>query len=137
MLKLSNTFNKNLHYFFESRESERQYIHFPAEEQIILEGDNRQRQIRILTPGELLEIEPMHVTIQPEHNSEAGLATHEGWEFLYVIQGEVTLHLGEQLLKCKQGDSICYNAMIPHYSQNTGTEEAIGIWVGFKRPANL
>lgn len=134
MLKLSNTFSKNLHYFFESRESEQQQYHyFPVEEQILIGGDSGQRKIRILTPGERLEIEPMHVTLEPENKSETGFTTHEGWEFLYVIQGEVALHLGEQLIRCKQGDSICYNSMIPHFSENPGTDPAIGLWIGFKR----
>ncbi|AJY77016.1 helix-turn-helix domain-containing protein [Paenibacillus beijingensis] len=133
MLKLSDTFKKNLHYFFDAENSEeQQYLYFPFEDQITLEGKNGQRKIRILTPGEHLEIEPLYVTLEPENGSDPGIVTHEGWEFLYVIQGEITLHLGDQLITCKQGDSICYNSMIPHHSENTGGDVAVGIWIGFK-----
>lgn len=133
MLKLSDTFNKNLHYFFESKNSEQQYLFFPYEKQFTVGGSNGNRQIRILTPGEHLEIEPMHITLEPEVGAEAGLATHEGWEFLYVLEGEITLHLGEEIIVCKQGDSICYNAMTPHFSENRSSANAAGIWIGFKR----
>lgn len=136
MIKLSDTFKKNLHYFFESQNSEQPFLHFPLENQITLDGQSGTRQIRILTPGEHLEIEPLHVTIQPGTGTETGGVTHDGWEFLYVIQGEVTLHVGEQVILCKKGDSLCYNSMIPHYSENAGTEPAIGLWIGFKRKTN-
>lgn len=133
MLKLSNTFNKNLHYFFRHENSGQEYLYFPQEKHVTFRAENNHRQIRVLTPGEHLEIEPLYVTLNPENGTEANIVTHEGWEFFYVIEGEVTLHLGDQSITCKKGDSICYNSMIPHHSENTGTEPAVGMWIGFKR----
>ncbi|MFM1651759.1 helix-turn-helix domain-containing protein [Brevibacillus sp. B_LB10_24] len=132
MLKLSDTFNKSLPYFFERHNSEQPYLYFPLEDQIFLDG-NGNRKLRILTPGEQLEIEPVHVELEPGGGNDAGLAAHEGWEFLYVIKGNITLHLGDRIVQCKEGDAICYNSMIPHMSENTGTEPAVGLWIGFKR----
>lgn len=40
--------------------------------------------------------------------------TYEGEEFLYVIEGRLTLHYGEKRFQMGPGDSIYYNAQLPH-----------------------
>ncbi len=39
---------------------------------------------------------------------------HPGVEFIYVLQGELTVHLGDKPLVLKTGDSLYFDAGVPH-----------------------
>jgi transcriptional regulator with XRE-family HTH domain len=39
---------------------------------------------------------------------------HEGKEFFHVMQGEMDVHLGTDVVNLKQGDSIYFDSSIPH-----------------------
>jgi mannose-6-phosphate isomerase-like protein (cupin superfamily) len=40
--------------------------------------------------------------------------TYEGEEFLHVLEGTLAVEYGEQQVELGPGDSIYYNAQIPH-----------------------
>ena len=71
-------------------------------------------------------MEPILLTL------EAGGSTypdtpHEGEEFGYILQGSVSIHLGNRIYKAKKGDSFYYTADKQHYlSAKSG---AVLIWV--------
>lgn len=41
-------------------------------------------------------------------------SSHEGEEFLYILEGQVVLHYGSDTFKMTQGDSIYYDSIVPH-----------------------
>ncbi|MGB0774475.1 MAG: cupin domain-containing protein [Akkermansiaceae bacterium] len=49
---------------------------------------------------------------------------HEGEEFLTVLEGTVNLLLGDENHKLEVGDSIYFNAEVPHCVQNAGETDA-------------
>ncbi|MBG0763433.1 MAG: helix-turn-helix transcriptional regulator [Tissierellales bacterium] len=65
------------------------------------------------------KMEAMHVTILPgkEENYPA-VGEHKGEEFIYVIEGLVTLIYGEQEMDLYPGDSAHYNSNVPHSWRN-------------------
>ena len=71
-------------------------------------------------------MEPILLTL------EAGGSTypdtpHEGEEFGYILQGSVSIHLGNRIYKAKKGESFYYTADKQHYlSAKSG---AVLIWV--------
>lgn len=71
-------------------------------------------------------MEPIYLTL------EAGGSTcpdtpHEGEEFGYVLQGTVSIHLGNKTYKAKKGESFYYPADKTHFlSSKSG---AVLIWV--------
>lgn len=40
--------------------------------------------------------------------------SHEGEEFLYILEGSLTLKLGAVILELREGDSVYYDSRIPH-----------------------
>lgn len=60
-------------------------------------------------------MEPFVIDINKGTESEAKLSSHEGEEFLYVIEGEIQLVYGKETVKLGKGDSVYYNSIIPHY----------------------
>ena len=71
-------------------------------------------------------MEPIYLTL------EAGGSTcpdtpHEGEEFGYILQGTVSIHLGNKTYKTKKGESFYYTADKTHFlSSKSG---AVLIWV--------
>ncbi len=49
---------------------------------------------------------------------------HEGEEFVYVLNGNVEVQVGEHVNKLKTGESLHFNSGVKHDLRNTGKEDA-------------
>ncbi len=52
--------------------------------------------------------------VQLEENPDAERSVHEGEEFIYVIEGTVTLKIGADQFELLPGDSVYYLSTTPH-----------------------
>lgn len=59
-------------------------------------------------------MEPFIVDIQPSLESDYKLSSHEGEEFIYVLDGEVEINYGKDIYRLSQGDSIYYDSIVTH-----------------------
>ena len=59
------------------------------------------------------EMEPMLVTLSAG-DREPELVFHEGQEFNYVVEGSVIVTVGNKSFTLHQGDSIYFDAILPH-----------------------
>ncbi len=66
-------------------------------------------------------MEPFIVTIEPTTQKE-NPSVHEGEEFIYVLEGEMEIQLGEFRDILQPGDSIYYKAKIPHLVRAAGNK---------------
>ncbi|MDR0321800.1 MAG: cupin domain-containing protein [Treponema sp.] len=57
-------------------------------------------------------MEPFIVTIEPDAQQEN--STHEGEEFIYVLEGNLALEYGKDKDTLKTGDSVYYDSIVPH-----------------------
>jgi quercetin dioxygenase-like cupin family protein len=67
-------------------------------------------------------MEPFIVTLTPAE--EVQPSTHDGQEFLFVLEGEMTAQVGRQKEHLKAGDAIYYDSSEPHLVKCTGGKEA-------------
>lgn len=58
-------------------------------------------------------------------NSSRPQVTTAAFEYLYVIQGEITYHLGDKEFHLRAGDSIFFDGNIPHVPINKTTEKVV------------
>jgi transcriptional regulator with XRE-family HTH domain len=71
----------------------------------------------------------MKITYAPGAASADGdLITHDGYEYGYVVSGEVAVTVGEEVFKLHPGESLGFDSSIPHVLRNLGTEPFEGIW---------
>jgi transcriptional regulator with XRE-family HTH domain len=70
-------------------------------------------------------MEPFYIEIFPESAEDKKLSSHEGEEFIVVLSGEVEILYGQQKSILKQGDSIYYNSLVPHYVSCRGPKAEI------------
>lgn len=61
-------------------------------------------------------LEPLLVTYPPRFSSE--VFSHEGEEFLYVLQGQVLMILDEEEHRLQEGDSMHFASNRPHRLEN-------------------
>ena len=57
---------------------------------------------------------PFMVTIDPANNATAAPCSHQGQEFNIVVEGRVELYLSHKILTLETGDSVMFNARLPH-----------------------
>ena len=57
-------------------------------------------------------LDPMTITLAP--GADTVLSSHEGEEFIYVLEGEVELVYGGETTALKAGESATYNSVVKH-----------------------
>jgi len=59
-------------------------------------------------------MEPFIVDIEPAGATNYKLSSHEGEEFIYVLEGEVEINYGKDIYTIKKGDSIYLDSVVLH-----------------------
>jgi transcriptional regulator with XRE-family HTH domain len=58
-------------------------------------------------------MEPFLIQVHPG-SAEGELSSHEGEEFIYVLEGTLEVEYGKDVHVLKSGDSIYYDSIVPH-----------------------
>ena len=74
------------------------------------------------------QMEPVRLTLHAGGRSEV-YQPHEGEDFGYVITGNVRIHYAGQNQTVHAGESFYFKAGKKHYLENTGSKDAVIIWV--------
>ena len=69
-------------------------------------------------------MEPFIVEIEPSEQSDYKLSTHEGEEFIYVLEGEIEINYGKDLYRLSAGDSIYIDSIVMHNVHAATREKA-------------
>ena len=102
-------------------------IEFGKQDYFVKEDTEYKNEIKWIIPNaQKNTIEPIYLTLQAG-GSTCPDTPHEGEEFGYVLQGAVSIHLGNKTYKAKKGESFYYTADKTHFlsSKNGATL----IWV--------
>jgi transcriptional regulator with XRE-family HTH domain len=138
LARIAMVFSKDLSYFFES------------EAQSVFRVHRRRDRVRLPQTGadapsyffESLgymvpdrDMDPYFAEFQPQTKEigpkDAGPKAHmhPGFEFLYVLDGELELHHGEQACTLEVGDAVYFDASTPHSYHCAGKKPAGAIIV--------
>lgn len=69
-------------------------------------------------------MEPFLIDVQPAAPGEHRLSSHEGEEFLYVLEGAIEVEYGKDRHVLEVGDSIYYDSIVPHQVRAAGESSA-------------
>ena len=102
-------------------------IVFGKQDYFVKEDTEYKNEIKWIIPNaQKNTMEPIYLTLQAG-GSTCPDTPHEGEEFGYVLQGTVSIHLGNKTYKAKKGESFYYIADKTHFlSSKNG---AVLIWV--------
>jgi transcriptional regulator with XRE-family HTH domain len=59
-------------------------------------------------------MEPFLIDVSPATSGQHTLSTHEGEEFIYILDGSIDIEYGKDLYTLGAGDSIYYDSIVPH-----------------------
>lgn len=68
-------------------------------------------------------LDPFIIDIEYE-KEEKELSSHEGEEFIYVLEGEIEVIYGKDSFVIGEGDSIFYDSVVPHHLHATGEKSS-------------
>lgn len=69
-------------------------------------------------------MEPFLIDIEPELSAKIDLSSHEGEEFLFVLEGAIEINYGTETYLLNTGDSIYYDSIIDHHVHSANNQKA-------------
>jgi transcriptional regulator with XRE-family HTH domain len=64
--------------------------------------------------------QPLLVTLEPKANSGLTPIVHTGHEFVFCLEGRLSYTIEDRIYILDPGDSLLFEAHLPHFWQNTG-----------------
>lgn len=76
------------------------------------------------------QLDFIEITYPPgsSSTSDERMLQHDGFEYGYVLEGELEITLGFDVFTLHSGEAIGLNSSLPHLLRNRGTIPARGIW---------
>lgn len=109
--------------------SDERVVVLPRDQQKVLLLPKSNVAYRLLSPvNNRTTLEFLSIVLNPGTWTNSDLLAHQGEECGVIIQGEMTVVVGEREYLLKEGDSIYFDSTIPHRFFNHGDKVAIGIW---------
>lgn len=59
-------------------------------------------------------MDPFLIEVSPEHPLHGSLSSHEGEEFIHVLEGSIEVLYGKDTLVLSKGDSMYYDSVVGH-----------------------
>lgn len=69
-------------------------------------------------------MEPFLVDVYPSSAQDIHLSSHEGEEFIMVLQGEIIIQYGQDTYHLKSTDSIYYDSIVKHHVHSANQDTA-------------
>ena len=127
VIKLAKALEMKMGYFI-SGEEDRPYTIVRADDRKVISrydsetGKHYGYEYMSLAPHKKdRHMEPFLVTLEPV-DTEEERSTHDGQEFIFVLDGGMEVRLGEEIHVLKPGDSIYYDSTVPHLVKCHGDE---------------
>lgn len=121
------TLGTDLATFFNDVEEEK--VVFTTEDYASKVDSELRNEITWIVPNaQKNEMEPVILTLEPNGNTYPD-NPHEGEEFGYVMEGTVTVVIGNKKYLAKKGETFLIKPDKPHYLVNRGKRQAKVIWV--------
>lgn len=128
IIKLAKALDMKMGYFISGAENQPYTIVRKDDRKIISRYDSEKSdkygyEFISLAPNKKdRHMEPFIVTLEPSVEEEP--STHDGQEFIYVLQGSMEVRLGKEAHILGVGDSIYYDSTVPHLVKCHGNEKA-------------
>lgn len=72
-------------------------------------------------------MEPFIINIEPADTESLLVSSHEGEEFIYVLEGQVKIKYGQTEYVLEQGDSIYYDSIVEHLVYATQSAKILAV----------
>jgi len=127
IIKLAKALDMKMGYFISGAENQSYTIVRKDDRKVISRYDTKKSdkygyEFISLAPNKKdRHMEPFIVTLEPSVEEEP--STHDGQEFIYVLQGSMEVRLDKEIHILGAGDSIYYDSTVPHLVKCYGKEK--------------
>jgi len=141
LARIAMVFSKDLSYFFESEPTAMFRVHRQKDRVRLPQTGVEPPTYTFESLGYMVpdrHMDPYFAEFMPlAANVEPKAHMHHGFEFLYVLNGELELHHGEHQCKLETGDAVYFDAGTPHSYQCAGRRPAGAIIVTMHQALGL
>lgn len=128
LARIAMVFSKDLSYFFESEPQSMFRVHRRSERVRLPQTGVEQPTYFFESLGYMVpdrHMDPYFAQFIPlEKGHESRAHVHPGYEFLYVLDGELSLRHGDQHCTLEAGDAVYFDASTPHSYACAGKKPA-------------
>ncbi len=127
IIRLAKALEMRMGYFISGKEEKPYTIVRHKDRKVVSRYDSRKSkhygyEFESLAPYKKdRHMEPFLVSLEPAM-TEHERSTHQGQEFIYVLEGRMEVRLGEEIHLLEAGDSIYYDSNVPHLVKCHGNE---------------
>jgi transcriptional regulator with XRE-family HTH domain len=139
LLKIAKGLKVGIHFFFEEEEDRQKFV--------LLRNDDLKSSRRrsgndspqsylyhSLAPGmRHKSMEPFLIEFEAGDWNDSLLYRHDGEEFIYLLDGELEFHFGQEIMILKAGDSIYYDSSESHGYISLGNNKAKAVAVLYSK----
>lgn len=130
---ISNSLKTEIGYFFKEKETDGYIITHPGDRRVVLSRSGPRQgpayELELLAEGMKNPfMEPAIVTYLGKEE-EVQPTTHDGQEFMYVLEGRVKLNVGGKEFTLRRGNAAYWNGNIPHKAISLGRKLARSLHV--------
>lgn len=136
LLKIAKGLKVGIHYFFEEAGDRQKFMLTRGEQpggSLRRPGKDTVQQgymYKPLAPGmRQKKVEPFLVEFEQRAWDTSMFYSHEGVEFLYLLEGELEFHYADEVMRLYPGDSIYYESSEPHGYVSVGEVQARAVAV--------
>jgi len=116
LAKIAKVLNVKMTYFFEEEINHSDYYVVKKDQKkfIFREGVKHGYMYEELAKIKSFDyLDWLLVTIKPDKCDDK-LFSHEGYEYMYIVEGGIRMKMGNEEMDLVEGDSIAFNSKIPH-----------------------
>jgi len=127
VIKLAKALDLKMGYFISGEEDRPYTIVRKTDRKVVSRYDSKKGEYygygyESLAPHKTdRHMEPFLVTLDPAETEEER-STHDGQEFIYVLEGVMEVRLGDEIHLLEPGDAIYYDSTVPHLVKCHGQE---------------
>lgn len=139
LLKISKGLKVGINYFFEEEEDQQKLVLTRASQQTATlrrTGNDAPHgyTYRSLAPGMRHKpMEPFLVEFELTAWDDRFFYRHDGFELIYLLEGELEFHYGTDVMRLNPGDSIYYDSSEPHGYVSIGETKATAVAVLYSK----
>jgi transcriptional regulator with XRE-family HTH domain len=134
LLKISRALNVNIGYFFQDQDADKRAVIVPRNERKKVFRRIHEEPSKVGYYYESLaypkadkHMEPFHVTFEVKKKEDLIFFNHRGEEFIYVLDGQLEFNYEDETYSLGTGDSLYFDASLPHAFRAVGKKPALAI----------
>ncbi|MBS9776269.1 MAG: cupin domain-containing protein [Fusobacterium sp.] len=128
--KIANALDVRVSYLIDDEDEIENNVKFVRSEDIkYAESKGSNTKLSLLINSREKNMEPIMYEIAPKGESGRDFYSHDGEEFVYIVEGELDIYIEDTTYHLRQGDMLYFKSNIKHRFKNNTKKQVKALWV--------